>query len=347
MKKFIIKGSIFISPIIFLQVYTMLFYSTPEGDLFRLGYIPDTYDYRSIFKEEFKKKIIFTKISDVNLSTKNKYKVLTIGDSFSEQDNFGYQNYLAEDNLSIIHYDRILHSNATQTLYGILNGELLDKIKVDYIILQTIERYFVKKTKSIDRDKIIFIDSLSQLIIDKKVNLKKGGNKNSLFSDKIFRFPLHNIFYFLDDNAFGLKTYQVKTNNKLFSSKKKNLLFYHGDIEYVETNNNLETISKLNNELNNLSIRLKEKGIKLIVLPSPDKLDFYYDYIVDNKKYAKPLFFEHLEKMPKDYIFVNSKRILSDEMNNKKDIYFYDDTHWSPRASQIIAKELSGIIANK
>ncbi len=114
----------------------------------------------------------------------------------------------------------------------------------------------------------------------------------------------------------------------------------------MKINNDVESVFNLNKELNDLSNKLKEKGVKLIVLPSPDKYDFYYDNIVDYKEYPKPLFFDHLDKMPKDYLYVNSKQILRDEMKNKKDIYFYDDTHWSPWASQIIAKELAEIIAS-
>jgi hypothetical protein len=345
MKKFIIKGAIFILPIIFLQVYTMLFYTTLKGDLFRLGYIVDNSDYRYIFKEEFERDIYFTNISDINLNSQYEYTVLTIGDSFSEQKGSGYQNYLAKnDSIKIIHFDRFLNNNPIQTLYGILNGDFFNNINVDYVVLQSIERAFVKRTKKIDTKKIILIDSLIKEIKGHKFNLNKEGLSDKLFSDRIFKFPLYNILYFLDDNAYVSQTYRVNTKENLFSVNKNELLFYFGDLENMKINNDLESVFNLNKELNNLSNKLKEKGIKLIVLPSPDKLDFYYDYIVDNKKYPKPLFFEHLEKMPKDYLFVNSKQILSGEMKNKKDIYFYDDTHWSPWASQIIAGELSKII---
>jgi hypothetical protein len=31
-------------------------------------------------------------------------------------------------------------------------------------------------------------------------------------------------------------------------------------------------------------------------------------------------------------------------MKQKKDIYFFDDTHWSPYASKLIANEIENII---
>ena len=124
MKKFIIKVVIFILPIIFLQVYTMLFYTTLKGDLFRIGYIVENSDYRYIFKEEFERDINFTNISDINLNSQSDHTFLTIDDSFSEQEVSGYQNYLAAiDSIKIIHFDQFLNNNPIQTLYGILNGD--------------------------------------------------------------------------------------------------------------------------------------------------------------------------------------------------------------------------------
>ena len=40
-------------------------------------------------------------------------------------------------------------------------------------------------------------------------------------------------------------------------------------------------------------------------------------------------------------------KMLKKQMKNQKDIYFYDDTHWSPWASKIIANELERVIRKK
>jgi hypothetical protein len=109
-------------------------------------------------------------------------------------------------------------------------------------------------------------------------------------------------------------------------------------------NNDQANISQLNNVLNDLSLKLQRKGITLIVLPSPDKYDMYYDYIIDKNKYQRPLFFDYLETENKNYLYLDSKKILQKDFAGRKDIYFYDDTHWSPRATEIIAEGLSKII---
>ena len=77
----------------------------------------------------------------------------------------------------------------------------------------------------------------------------------------------------------------------------------------------------------------------------PDKFDFYYDFITDKSKYPKPLFFSYFDNIEnRDYVYLDTKAILSNNIEYLKDIYFYDDTHWSPWAHQIIAKELESIV---
>ena len=353
MKKFVVKIILFSWPIAFLYLFTLGFYATDKGDLIRIGYLIDKGDYRNVFRKELDRKIFYTKVSSINLKSPKKYTVLTIGDSFSEQFGFGYKNYLAQkENLSILHLDRFLSDNPIQTLYGLLNSNVLDKIKVNYIILQSVEREFVIRGKNIDVSKIISINSLEKRI--KKNNcsnsinkLKNEKNKYKFPSNRIIKFPLQNIFYLFDDNAYHSDCYKVKTKENLFSGKSNNLLFLSTDLSNVKVNNDLKATTLLNDELNDLSKKLTLRGIKLIVLPSPDKFDLYYDYIIDNKKYPRPLFFENFEKLPKTYLYINSKKMLKKQMKNQKDIYFYDDTHWSPWASKMIANELERVIRKK
>jgi len=63
--------------------------------------------------------------------------------------------------------------------------------------------------------------------------------------------------------------------------------------------------------------------------------------------YTKPLFFDLMKQMDKNYGYIDSKAILSQALQTKKDIYFFDDTHWSPWGSQLIAKEISNMIQRK
>ena len=346
MKKIILKTSFFIIPFLGLYLFTKIFYEKDKGDLFRLGYIIDfeNYNRSDIFKEDYKTKKIFNNVSEINLNDSINYDVLTIGDSFSEQENLGYQNALAKlNNTKILHLDNYLNNNPIETLNSFLNGNVLDKIKVKYIILESVERLFVQR-REFDTKKIIDIDSLSNNIKKNKDKIKneisKKESKEDFFSRETLKFSLTNIYYLFDDNAFKSQTYRVKTNHKLFSVNDNRLLFFEEDIKNISINNDNKNIIKLNNILNNLSERLSKKGMKLIVIPCPDKLDFYYEFISEKSKYTKPIFFDTYQNLPKKYFFINSKKILLEKGKNMKDLYFFDDTHWSPKASNIIAKEL-------
>ena len=348
MKKFVEKIILFSLPIAFLYFFTLVFYSTNKGDLIRVGYIIDKGDYRSVFKKELERKIFYTKVSSMNLKAPKKYTVLTIGDSFSNQLGYGYNNYLAQKStISVLNFDLYLSGNPIQTIYGILNGNMFTTIKVDYIILQSVERKLVTRGKTIDTNKIINVEWLNNRINEHRDSLKETRTKAEFLGNRMIKFPLQNILYLLDDNAYDSDTYQVKTNKNLFSFKPNNLLFLSTDLSNVKVNNDLKANTSLNDELNDLSKKLSLRGIKLIVLPCPDKFDFYYNEIAEKQKYPRPLFFERFEKLPKEYIYINSKKILQEKLKNKKDVYFYDDTHWSPWASKIISDELEKVIRKK
>ena len=368
MKKFVVKCVLFSLPIAFLFLFTSIFYATDKGDLTRVGYLIEKKNYRTIFENELNKPILFSKVSQINWNKPQKFTVLTIGDSFSEQFGYGYKNYLAQNNTSVLHVDRFLSGNPIQTAHGILNGDLLDKIKVNYIILQSVERDIVVRAQECKTDTLISLNSINQNIKEYNSNLKKSNFENNsellkikqyfrnvkktikidgFSANRLIKFPLQNIRYLFDDNAYDSDTYKVKTKQSLFSVKTNDLLFLCSDLNGVKENNDKNAVSKLNEVLNSLSKKCKEKGIALIVLPSPDKFDFYYDEIVENQKYIKPLFFEHFDKLPKEYCYINPKKLLQEKLVKKKDIYFYDDTHWSPWSSKVLAAELKKNMVQK
>ncbi|ELM3650842.1 hypothetical protein RYR30_002052 [Flavobacterium psychrophilum] len=353
MKKFLYKTAVFVVPFLLIFLLSFKYYTDTKGDLLRLGFIADiyNYDFNKVFKKEMARKINYTVFSELNLKKQNNFTVFAIGDSFSEQGAAGYQNYLANNStIKVLHYDRFLHENPIETVTGFLNGNVLDNIKVDYIILQSVERGFVERALVFNKKIKITNDSLTTLIKKHKEKLRevvKGKTKDKFFSRETLRFPLNAICYNFDDNAYLSTVYQVKTKNNLFSTNNHNLLFYTEDYEFLKTNNDVKKINILNNELNTLAKRLKNKGIKLIVLPCPDKLDFYYDEIISKDKYAKPIFFDCLKNLNKEYIYIDAKKVLQEKAKNKKDVYFYDDTHWSPIAAKIIGSKLDEIINTK
>lgn len=340
MRKLIFKTLIFTVPFLVLYIITFLFYSVKESpDLLRLGYIPNiSKDYRQVFN--FNKAEKFELLSK---SSNRKFKILTIGDSFSEQEGIGYKNILADD-FSVLHVDRFISDNQIQTLINLINGDFFVNYKIDYVILQNVERHIIDNTEKIDFTSKITINEIDALICNYQPKLEI--NKYELFSKTTLKFPLSFARFFYRKNYLSNGfVYNVETNNKsLFSNNSDKLLFLYQDLLRTKKNNLLKNAQRLNDILNDISARLDQKNIKLIVLPSPDKYDMYYDCIANKQNLIKPLFFENFKTLSKDYIYIDSKEILSKKLSTQKDIYFFDDTHWSPIASKLIANEIKNEI---
>jgi SGNH hydrolase-like domain, acetyltransferase AlgX len=344
MKKFIVKGSFFILPLLVLHVFTFYFYSTKKGDLLRVGYIIDLYpSYRDIFNGEIKNTIMYSKVSE--FPKKRKFKVLTIGDSFTDQLGYGYNNHLVKNNnTDVLYFDRFLSGNQIETLFNLLKGDFFDQYKIEFIVLQNVERNFVYNSQHLDTTKILTYSKIVEIAKEKR---QKEDYSYQFPSNRVFKFPYYFLQYHLKkDYLFNNQVYRTQTTKQLFSINNKQLFFYKGEVNSTKRNNDQNNVRRLNDMLNNLNSLLKKKEISLVVLPSPDKYDMYYEYILNKTNFPKPYFFEILDTMTKEYLFINSKKILDSAVATKKDIYFYDDTHWSPWACQLIAKKISEEIEN-
>lgn len=341
MKQFIIKSFIIIFPTLIL-FWNFSNYEISGGDLNRIGKISIEKDYRKIFEKEFNKTIRYKKPQQLDLRKENNFDVVTIGDSFSLQKKYGYQNKMAElENLKILSISDYNGDNPIEALNLIVNGNLFDKVKTKYVILESVERSFAMRAMNINKDNIIDIEDLRNIKTyddNIKYETKKKEITLEIFQDRM-KYFVYNLLYNFDEKAFMSKVYKVKLTKKLFSTKKNELLFFEEDINNLKYSSK-ENIVKLNKELNLLSKKLEKKGIKLIVLPGPDKYDMYYDYI-ENNKLPKNNFFEYINEMQKKYIYIDSKEILLKHIAaGEKDIYFADDTHWSPYGARIIAEEI-------
>ena len=341
MKRFLFKTAVYLIPFTILYCISLKYYSAAkEPDLLRIGLIPNVYqNYRPKFLHTANR--TFDNLSNSNLK---KYKILTIGDSFSDQDVFGYQNILAND-FSVVHVDKFISTNPIQTLINFANGDFFDNYNIEYVILQHVERHFIDSIARLRINDKIMLYEIDSIIVNKEKRQTDYANK--FFSRTTIKFPLYDLpKYFLQKNYLGNKqVYNVElVTDSLFSNHSNKLFFYNLDLESTTKNNMKENVDSLNRVLNLIALKLRLRNIKLIVLPSPDKYDLYYDFISERKRFTKPLFFELMKFQIKDYIYIDSKTILTSKLKTQKDIYFYDDTHWSPIASKIIVENIKDTI---
>ena len=344
MKKFIIKTLLLVLPFFISGYVYKSFYDSERGGFsIRVGHFSSGIDS---FKKNSKLDFDTTYFEYLSETQKTEFKILNIGNSFSKQEFQkinGYTNYLAmNDKIPLLNHI-ININNPAKRLKEIINSTVLDSLKVEYIILQFVERHFTSNLNNVDNLKKINYSGLR--ILDKKncKQLKEQliANKKypGFFSKGTLFFGLNTIFN-KDLKGIVLKS---KTKHNLFSSGSNDLLFYYEDISKLKMNNNPSLIEKANEELNNIALKLKKKDVKLIVLIAPDKYSFYYTDLLDNK-YPEPILFNLLDTLPKNYLYFNSKRLLTEYKYINKDLYFSDDTHWSPLTSQIIADKLKSLI---
>lgn len=119
------------------------------------------------------------------------------------------------------------------------------------------------------------------------------------------------------------------------------LYFYNDDVKMGLDVTEKQRESIVNN-YNELISMARDKGVNLVIVVACDKYDMYQDFIIDNPYPAKTLN-EDLEQWmaPELDRFVMAKRVLHPLVEQGvKDVYLFNDTHWSPASSRLVAREV-------
>ena len=324
---------------------------TTIGDLARMSYSVDIIQERENITDLEKLHLYQNQYNYENID------MVTIGDSFSNGGAGGKNRYY-QDYISTIYNKKVLnlniqnYKNYLEIIALFANSGYLEKIGVKYVLIESVQREALVRfarndlNLAIKTDKnleTIFRNSMETYNIEKLHNLKP-----SIINNLNLNAFIYNIKYYIKGyGKLNSSVYIEKLNKDLFTSKSSSkLAFYHEDIKKLslETKENIEL---LNHNFNNLADILESKGIKLIFMPAVDKYNLYRPYIVSNN-YKESIFFEYLSTLDKKYIFINTKEILSKNLeNSEKDIFYADDTHWSYKASINIIESDAFNIFNK
>lgn len=286
-----------------------------------------------------------------------KIDILTIGDSFSNGNVGGknpyYQDYIAtKKNLNVLNLQILNNTrNYIETVFVLLNSGFLEKAQVKYVLIECVQRTLSESfVINPDENKTSSIEELSKIYNFSSIDKKSIENfilpSKKFINNGNFKFLLYNLLYNFSDNAFISKVNKQKLNKQLFSIKNgDDLLFYEADLRSINKNS-IENLKVVNENLNKLAKRLKEKNIELIFMPAVNKYDLYSSFIINNKYPLDP-FFNIMRKLEKDYIFIDTKDILLKELNKgEKDIYYIDDTHWSYKGSDVVTEDIISKLGN-
>ncbi|WP_406535221.1 hypothetical protein, partial [Methanobrevibacter sp.] len=86
----------------------------------------------------------------------------------------------------------------------------------------------------------------------------------------------------------------------------------------------------------------QEKHIKLIFMVAADKYDMYQGHIINNPNGMKTVNEDIARILKNDPHLLVSKNYLQPMIDQgEKDVYLYNDSHWSYKAAKVIVDELS------
>lgn len=316
-----------------------------RGDLARLTYFIGLKDYRTNSSDLPLKHIEMKDFQGQHID------VLTIGDSFSQGGGGGknrfYQDYIASfNNLSVLNVyaypteDLVAFFSPLSTLKVLYNSGYLDIIKPRIILIESIERYCIRRyARPYYKGMTVSLDEVRTYYRTKTFNINYLP-KRTFINEGNFKYVYYNMMYRLSLNPLKGGIITAQLDRPLFSGKNSSkLIFYKEDVDNFK-DCNIPSMILLNDNFNVMARLLKKKGIRLYFMPIVDKYDLYSEHIVDNP-YPRSVFFETLRGLPKEYNFIDTKKILSEVLNHgEKDIYYVDDTHWSWKATRSIFEQV-------
>lgn len=273
--------------------------------------------------------------------------MLTLGDSFSagigEGKNRFYQDYIASLNsMSVLNVPTykfktmIWGGMPVLTLAALYQSGYLDIIKPRYVLLETVERFAIQRLVTYyNFDIQVPLATLERYYRETTFDgeLNQGI---SFVNEGNFKFLYYRFMYNFSEHAFRRLVIKTQLTRPMFSGNHGDILLAHGDELRQGPLATVQNIRTANDNLNEMARLLRKKGITLVFMPVVDKLNLYRPYM-KNKSYPQSVFFEELRTLPKEYLFIDTKDILSKALAaGEQDIFFQDDTHWSWNASQRI-----------
>ena len=313
-----------------LVAYVTLYISprADTGDLGNLALIPFGLEYGQMISEHEMKDTLFIKVNHTEELRNIHVNVLTVGDSFSQQGSAGYQNYMSGEGVTVANCRRSLYDSPIQYASNILDWGLLDSTNIDVMVVEVVERDFALSIGNFKESKV-------EVPKPESTSDKEERNANEWSLLRARDFLLYRF-------AGRSPVYVVDLKQDFFSSREPRKLYFY----YVDINNGLtidETLRpKVKEVFDMLTRKAYERGIQLMLMVAVDKYDLYQDYITDNP-YPPKQVNEDVRDIFGDIPEVMLCKYCLQPLLEKgeKDVFLFDNTHWSYKGSQAVGKELS------
>ena len=333
-------------PVICLFAYYNLCISSHRhGDLGLLGYMPFDDKYDSCMVASALDSLLVTNIESLRQIDTDS-AILTIGDSFSQQGKYGYQNYLACLYPSYKVYNLnpkgINHEQNYQYIVDCIISN--DKLPT-YVIMESVERHLIERlaklyvspNEALQR-KYSYLDSLDNVNLQVDTHspnhIQSTKEKMRDFKDRI----LQTQEYIKKSLDINNPVRHLDLNRNMFSctGKEHDLYFYQDDLNIQSS----EMTKSAKQKLDSLLYYVEQHDVKFVLLVASDKYDLYKQFAVDDK-YKVLGNLENFSAYNDNPHFINSKQLLNEHVvQGEKDIYKCNDTHWSIKAAKYVAMEI-------
>ena len=328
MKRFLLKSLLYSIPIITpIVLFTIFINPHLHGDIGPLGYITFADEYAVT-------KTVNNKVHNCgyNYAMFNAGDILTIGDSFSQTNEreISYNYFLAEywnNNVFNLYQDR--WANPFNRFIYLSKTNNLPNI----VIVESVERYLIERLNDVNLC-LTPQEMIQQKLIDTTINNESIKRKSIL--EKTQEWIKRNLRL----KGYENPIHHVKLSKSLFScdDKEYDLYFYCDDIKNLNLRESLldSAIVKLDSLFNYAA----SINIDLYILVAADKYDVYQDFIIDNE-YQNQYLLDNIKKRYNHTHLIISKDTLYHMVENGvKDVYWSNNTHWSPIGSEAVARQV-------
>ena len=192
-----------------------------------------------------------------------------------------------------------------------------------FMIVECSERYFESSIRSFEKGKNDFPTKASSVKVQSQWSVSRARD------------------FILITSGIRPVSYTAKLDGNYFRSDNPDKLYFtHEDIENGITIKK-EDEEKVRYVYKSLSEKALEKGIKLIFLVAVDKYDLYQNHIVNNT-FPKKTVLEDIGRIIGDSpnLLLTKQYLLPLIEKKEKDVFMYNDTHWSYKATKVIADEI-------
>lgn len=331
MKRFLVRILIGGVPLLAILLFSLYYhlYVRPEltGDLGQLGKIR--------FGTEYNTRITRPLLPDLQVhplaAGTPVGRIVTIGDSFSQQEQHGYQNFLAHRSGEPVTNLRLQEwAIPEQAAADLLATGFFDTLpQVRWVIVESVERGAADRFLDLQLDSPTRQSPLVQE--DSETPAAPRGARLSrtvrqskdwmLYSCGLARNPVHN----------------APLARPLFTlpGRESTLYFYWEDLNRLAVSD--DELHLMRESLRMLHDRFYARGIGLLYLIAPDKYELYQPFIVGNP-YPAQRSGDQLRRLDSLAFFIWPLPQLRAQLESgEQDLYWANDTHWSQKGAGIVA----------